>query len=106
MEVYKMNDCDWVIAHNKKQAIEFYVNLTRDTDLDKEEIHKCNLGNEGMWWPAKNLPHYFCSQFAKEALNAERKTEDFAGEFSYWMTFEEIIKYTKLFKVECPSVIS
>lgn len=57
MNVYKMNDCDWVAAHSKEEAMKYYAQwlgnasveeAISDGMFDPEAIAECSLDEE-MW---------------------------------------------------------
>lgn len=48
IKIYKMDDYDYVVANNIKEAIEFYTN-EMSIDEDELDIKECNIDKEGMW---------------------------------------------------------
>jgi hypothetical protein len=50
-----MNDCDWVAANSKQEAIEWYSNEYGNNE-DELDIIECDVNEHGMWCEIDTLP--------------------------------------------------
>lgn len=104
-KIYRMNHCDTVIAHSKKQAVDYYFHEEYPDD-DIETVRKdCRLEKNlknGFWWVSSE-------EEVMEKINNlgaydEIKVGNWAGQISFWVTFQHVID-NLLGKIDIPCII-
>ena len=97
MNVYKMNDFDWVAATAEKEAKEFY---RKECGFDEKEIEEYFVGevslNETMWVSLDDLPR-------EEWYITQTNMRNFGGETHVPKPFWWVIEQEKITK---PCVIA
>lgn len=107
LRIYKMNDCDIVIAHSRKEAIEWYEDYTTDISGEVEEnIELVRNLKKGFWWNCYK-EELFMEKMRSLKEGDELKVGVWASNLAYWVTYEEVLKdSTKIKDMEIPGIIS
>lgn len=92
MNVFKMNDYDWVCAENEKQAKEFYM---KETGFDEDEIEEEFLGivnlNDTMLVSVDDLPE-------EEKMITQLDIRNIGGELFVHKSFSWVIEKENITK--------
>ena len=105
LKIYRMNDCDTVIAYSKKEAIEWYF-LEYHTDDKREHIrNECTREtglSQGYWF---NLsPKLFLNKIYSLKVGEELRVANWAGDPAYWVTFKYALE-NLLDRIDIPGII-
>ena len=103
LKIYRMNEVDTVVAHTKKQAIDWYMDYMGDySDEIKEDCIQEKDLSKGYWF---NLPH---EKFLDKVMNLqpgkELRVANWAGDPAYWITFQDALD-NHLNEIDVPGII-
>lgn len=104
-KIYRMNDCDTVIAYSKKEAVGWYCNeyhskfelksinceCTRETDLSK-----------GFWFNLSDKR--FLDKIMSLKNGEELRVSRWADDPAYWVTFKHALE-NLLDRIDIPGII-
>lgn len=92
MKVFKINDCDWVCAESKEDAIDFYLNEIGESDI---ELIECSL-DETMLYGLEDEKELkkFLREHGEQIVNVDKICTDF--EYYVRLSFQKLIELKKI----------
>jgi len=88
LKVFKMNECDWVIAESMRQAKLWYAKECGFSRFDMDDAYECiaEEGEDSGYWREVNSP----DSYFKEPK--EGKFHVWNGMFCQWVKFKDAVK--------------
>lgn len=105
-KIYRMNDCDTLIAYSKKEAVDWYFKEWNSTDTKEEIAIECERETDlskTFWWNCRS-PKELWDRVNKLTEEEEIKVSTWAGDPAYLVSFQYVIE-NLLERLDIPGLI-